>query len=726
MQIRIIILAMSITLNATIRAQAPVAELRPVIDDYHGVKITDPYRYFENLHDPAVQTWIKGQADHARQTLGTIPGRQALLNRVKELNTSAPYRIRILRRWSNGDLLYLKRLATGNLDKLYFRDGRTSVERLLIDPEEMIDPDTRKHVALQFCRMSPDKRLVAYGLAAAGSEQTTLRILDVATGEDLPDVIRNIESDYTPPYWLPDGKSFVYSRRQKLPPGAAPTDVYKKTRAHLHELGKDSHSDLVVFGLGREGNPAIAETDFPSVVLTEQSKYAIAKIKHGDATELTLYAAPVDSLSMKMAPWKKICGAEDQVSDFAVHGDEIDLMSASGEPRYKIVRTSLAAPDFARAKTILAPSDAVIRDVSAAADAVYVTLLDAGLSKVMRIPFDTAQKSAVIALPANENSGSPVAVSADTDGVLIATESWTRRGRIYTYDPKTNTLTDAKLTALGQFDEVPGYESTQVMVKSHDGVEVPLSIVHKAGLKLDGSHPTLVTGYGAYGHVMSISFNPTRLAWLERGGVLAFAHVRGGGEFGRQWHLAGQKQTKPNTWKDFIACCEYLVEKRYTSPGKLAGQGGSAGGILIGRAITARPDLFAAAIISVGCEDMLRMETTTNGVPNIAEFGSTQTKEGFAALLEMSSFHQVKEGTKYPAVLLTHGINDPRVEPWMSAKMTARLQAATASPKPILFRVDYDAGHGIGSTKAQEQELQADGWAFLLWQMGETGFSAKQ
>ena len=244
-------------------------------------------------------------------------------------------------------------------------------------------------------------------------------------------------------------------------------------------------------------------------------------------------------------------------------------------------------------------------------------------------------------------------------------------------------------------------------------------------MKLDGSHPTLVSGYGGYGHIMSVQFNPMRLAWLERGGVLAFAHVRGGGEFGKEWHHAGQKQTKPNTWKDFIACCEYLVQKGYTKPAKLAGQGGSAGGILIGRSITARPDLFAAAIVSVGCEDMLRMETTTNGVPNIAEFGSTQSPEGFKSLLEMSSLHQVKDGTKYPAVLLTHGINDPRVEPWMSAKMTARLQTASTSNKPILFRVDYEAGHGMGSTKAQDQQQLTDGWAFLLWQMGEADFTGK-
>jgi prolyl oligopeptidase len=277
----------------------------------------------------------------------------------------------------------------------------------------------------------------------------------------------------------------------------------------------------------------------------------------------------------------------------------------------------------------------------------------------------------------------------------------------------------------GKFDDVPGYQAIEVKVKSHDGVEVPLSIICRKDIKLDGTNPTLLGGYGSYGFSESAYFDTTDLAWLERGGVLAVAHVRGGGEGGKEWHLAGQKLTKHNTWKDFIACAEYLIREKYTSPQKLAGQGGSAGGILIGRAITERPDLFAAALIDVGAVDTIRFETTINGPPNVPEFGSISTEDGFKGLLAMSPYQNVKDGTKYPAVLLCHGINDPRVDAWMSAKMCARLQAASASGKPVLFRVDYDAGHGIGSTKTQRQQMKADQWAFLLWQMGEAGFEVK-
>ena len=257
---------------------------------------------------------------------------------------------------------------------------------------------------------------------------------------------------------------------------------------------------------------------------------------------------------------------------------------------------------------------------------------------------------------------------------------------------------------------------------SHDGVMVPLSIIYPQNVVLDGSAPLLLNGYGAYGSIRHVGFSPLNLAWLERGGIIAVAHVRGGGEKGRNWHLDGQKLTKPNTWKDLIACSEYLITHKFTSTAKLSIQGGSAGGILIGRAITERPDLFAAAIINVGCTDLLRMETTENGPPNIQEFGTVTTPEGFHALRAMSPLHHVQDGTRYPSVLLTHGLNDRRVDAWMSGKMTARLQAATASANPVLLLLDPEAGHGIGSKRSQIHDQLASRWAFALWRTGAPDF----
>jgi prolyl oligopeptidase len=247
---------------------------------------------------------------------------------------------------------------------------------------------------------------------------------------------------------------------------------------------------------------------------------------------------------------------------------------------------------------------------------------------------------------------------------------------------------------------------------------IPLTILYKRGLKLDGKNRTVLEGYGAYGFSVNPIFNPVFLPWLEQGGVYAFPHIRGGGEYGEEWHLAGSKKNKPNSWKDFIACAEYLVRQGYTSPAYLGGSGGSAGGIVIANAIIERPDLFGAAFINAGYVNVLRAETTSNGIANVPEFGSVKTEEGFAGLRAMDAYHNVKEGLAYPSVLLSHGINDSRVAPWMSAKMTARLQRATSSDKPILLRIDFDAGHGVGSTREQRNEEQADVFAFFFQQLG--------
>jgi prolyl oligopeptidase len=248
--------------------------------------------------------------------------------------------------------------------------------------------------------------------------------------------------------------------------------------------------------------------------------------------------------------------------------------------------------------------------------------------------------------------------------------------------------------------------------------------VYKRGIKMDGIHPTLLHGYGSYSITYDPGFDPTSLAWLERGGVIAVAHVRGGGEYGEDWHFGGKKATKENTITDFIACAQYLVDHKFTSPAYLAGEGTSAGGITIGGAITERPDLFAAALDNVGMSDDLRAELQVNGPLNTVEFGTVKDETDFHNLLKISAYHRIKDKTAYPAVLLTTGINDPRVDPWQMAKMTARLQAATSSGKPVLLRVDYDGGHGgIGATKTQRDNLIADQWSFLLWQFGEPEFA---
>jgi len=344
-----------------------------------------------------------------------------------------------------------------------------------------------------------------------------------------------------------------------------------------------------------------------------------------------------------------------------------------------------------------------------------VQTLDGGTRKIYRVDYKT-KKAEPLRLP-YEGSASIVGTYPDVDGVYFNLDSWTKSSANFLYDPKTRTATDTRLVPPIGID-MSSLEFVNAKARSHDGVMIPLVIIYKKGLKRNGTNPVLMRGYGAYGiENTSPYFASGSLPWLNRGGIVAITGIRGGGEYGEEWHLAGKGATKSNTWKDFIACAEYLIAEKYTSPAHLGIIGGSAGGILISNSITERPELFGAAISAVGLNNALRAETTSNGVPNIPEFGTFKTEEGFKALLAMDGYHKVKDGVKYPAVMLTHGINDPRVEPWMSAKMAARLQAATASGKPVLLRVDYDAGHGIGSTKKQRNEENADVYAFLFQQL---------
>ena len=700
----------------------PKAPVRPVVDAYQDTKVSDPYRYLENLKDPEVQAWVKAQAEYTAAALGQIPGRNQLLERIKEFDAATAFRVRSVMQLADGTLFFRKQPAAAKMPKLFVRDPKTKNDQLLIDPE-LIKSSDDQHFALEFYLPSPSGKHVLYGLAKGGSEQITLHVLETASKRELPDVIDRIENAYSIPTWLSDESGFVYARRQLLAPGAPATDGFKNSRVYLHRLGSDPNQDALVLGVGTSPAVKLVDTDFPSVIVPRGATHAVAQIKQGDNNELALYSAAIDQLGKPNTAWQKICDFSDQVEDYAVLGNTIYLKTAKDAPRYQVVATPLDRPDLAKASVVVPAGDAVIDGLAAAKDAIYLNVLDGGQELVQR--YDVAKRK-VEPLPLPDGwSGYISSASTQVAGVLVDTASYIKGKTIVKYDPATRQWSDTGLQPKGAFDDVAGYVVDEVKVKSHDGTLVPLSIVHQTGIKLDGNNPTLLEGYGAYGMSWTPWFDPTLLAWLERGGVWAVAHVRGGGEYGKPWHEAGRMLTKPNTWKDFIACGQYLIDKKFTSASRLAGRGGSAGGILIGRAITERPDLFGAGIDNVGMSDTVRAETTTNGVPNIQEFGTVKTADGFKGLYEMSALHHVVDKTRYPAVLLTHGINDPRVDPWMSFKMAARLQAATASKKPVLLRVDYDAGHGIGSTKLQYQEEMADTFAFLLWQFGDKDFQPK-
>ncbi len=701
----------------------PVMPPHAVVESWHGIDVVDPYRHLEDMADPAVQTWARGQADHAEQVLGNLPGRDRLRGRIDELAAGAAPSVGAIERLADGSLVYFKQPADADVAVVVLRDA-SGHERVILDPAALSKPTSGGHLSVGFFRVSPDGSRLLYSVAASGSEEESLRVRDIATGHDLNVIIDHAETVYAKPSWLPGTTSLVSSHRQPPEPGAPAAAAYRYTQAFLTTLAPEGEcaSRTCVFGQGAAGSPPLEAMDFPAVVVTPGSAWVIGQVNHGDEADLSLWALPLADLGTPTAQWQPVCTQADLVTDFAVHGDDIYLVTAKDAARSKVLRTSLAHPDLTSGQTIVPAGETVVTGVTSSSDALAVAVEQAAVRGILRVPYDRPQAAAMITMPPDEPSAMIAAASADMPGLFVRGGSWIRTGRIHELDPATASLTDTGLVTIGPFDAPDNLVATEVLVESHDGVAVPLSIVHRKDLRLDGTHPAILSGYGAYGHSLPMQFTATNQVWLERGGVVATAHVRGGGTFGKPWHHDGRKTTKPNTWKDFLACAEYLCREGYTSPDKLAARGGSAGGILIGRAITERPDCFVAANIAVGCTDMIRFETTRNGPPNIPEFGTRDDPEEFRGLLAMSTLHNIVDGTPYPAVILTHGINDPRVEPWQSFKTTARLQAATSSGRPVLLRIDYEAGHGIGSTRSQRHAEMADVQAFFLWQCGDPEF----
>jgi len=692
----------------------PVAPVHVVTDEYFGRKVSDPYRYMENLKDLEVVKWFKEQDDYTRLILSRIPGRAALLTRIQELDQFGPPRIFDVQRYQNGRYFYQKRLPDEDIAKLYVRNGLQGPETLLIDPDKYATK-TGEHSSLTYYFPSLDGRYIAFGISPSGSEDAVIHILDTTSGKETGELIDR--SWYGGISWLPDGKSFFHIRFQKLAPGTDPAERRLKSRVFLHRVGTDPESDQPIFGYGVSRGIELDPADSCTVIRDPRSSYAVTVVSHGFNNDLTLYVAGVETIEKSSVGWKKIIDVEDRVVNFDIRGDDLYLITHKDAPRSKVVRMSLSHPDMAKAQVVIASGEPVINSVSAMADALYVQEVDGGIGRLLRLRYSET-KAERVSLPVD---GSIELQGGDPrlDGVLFGLASWTKASKMFEYHPKINRAVDTKLQPLGRFDEPADVESIEAKVPSHDGAMIPLSIIFKKGMKLDGSHPTLLSGYGAYAISMDPFFNPRFIAWIEQGGVIAVAHVRGGGEYGEEWHQGGMLQNKPNTWRDFIACAEYLIKAGYTSSARLAGEGGSAGRILIGRAFTERPDLFGAALTNVGLSDMIRDMYSPDGPLNVPEYGDLKTKQGFENLLEISAYYHVQDGVRYPAVMVTTGMNDPRVLPWEPGKMAARLQAATGSGKPVLLRVNYQGGHGtIGGTKTQAEELYADQWSFLLWQFG--------
>jgi len=711
-------------LPSVVSAQAtaprqPVASIQPVTDTYYGQTVVDPYRWLENQKSPQVIDWMRGQADYTRAVLDSMPGRKAFAAEMERYLNAPDVTITDVQ--LAGDyIFYRKRLRTDNQASLYVRKASGGPERLLLDVEALSKPG--HHISLDQYTPSYDGKYVAVGLSAGGSEEQTAHIIVTATASELPDQLPRYEGGS----FSQDNKVFYAVELQKMEPGESPLDKYRRPTEYSHVLGTSVDDDKPVLGQGISSEISVLDYQFPLAFPYPESKYALAVVVPGVGTYRTLYIGPPSAL-VTHTGWTKVADLKDKVTDFALQGDSLYLVSFDGTMNGKLLRVDAAHPDLSKAEVIVPPSDLVFSGgfigsdvVHQASDALYLRVIQKGQGRVLRVPYDSNAKVTMLTQPGDLQVDS-VSTAQDVPGALMSLESWTRPGDYYRYNPADNTSVATGLQPPNSIDPT-NLVAKEVEARAADGTMIPLSIIYKKGLVLNGDNPTMLIGYGAYGDAIMPAYGRRFMAWMQRGGVLAVAHVRGGGELGEAWHLAGKGPTKPNTWNDFIASAEYLISNKYTQPARLGIWSGSAGGILIGRTITTRPDLFAAALDTVPCSDMVRQETGANGPANIPEFGSTKTEEGFKALYAMSAYYHVEPGVKYPAVLVTAGANDPRVDPWQGAKMAARLEADTASGKPILFRVNYDAGHGLTDTIAQQVSDWTDYFTFLYWNFGNASF----
>jgi prolyl oligopeptidase len=731
----------------------PETPVDATVESLFGRMIYDPYRWLEGLDSPEVVAWFHAQNDYARGILDALPGRAALHARLVELN-AADTHVRNLQ-LAGDALVYMKRGPDDATFKLYLRGNLNGPERLLLDPA-MYNQDGQA-AAIEYFSISPNARRLAVGVALGGNEDATLHVIDVASGKPIGAPIPRARG--ANPVWRFDSDILFYTQQRERAAGEPASEQFRRGRAWMRTFTPQGvTNDAAIFGSGLNPAVVIDADDTPTVHVSPVSPYAIGVVSHGVQDEITLYVAPLTQLRGAATPWRKLATLEQGITDFDLRGEWIYLMTHEDAPHYQIVRWSLRDPRpfaLADAEVVVPASERILRAVNVAKDALYVRETEAGYDLLRRLEYNVKLKRVAAPVARSKSKSrasapkSPAALPKTagiargttvklpfrgaveelvTDplrsGALVRVAGWTEAPEYLSIDGKTGAATPTTLLPRTGVDW-SGISVTETMVTSHDGVAVPLTIVSPKNIAHDGGAPLLLEAYGAYGISEAPEFWPSLAAWLERGGVYAIAHVRGGGELGEEWHLGGFHATKPNSWRDAIAAAQYLIDNQWTKPAKLALLGSSAGGLTVSNAMVERPDLFAAMVSQSGFHDALRSETGAAGPANVPEFGSVATAEGLADLLAMSSYARIEDGVAYPAAMFTIGFRDARVDPWDPGKMAARLQAANAwlegSGKPVLLRVDFAGGHGTGA--AQVADETTDLFAFLLWRTGAPDFA---
>ena len=695
-------LSLALALAAPPLAAPPATARRPVSDSYHGVTVTEDYRWLEDGADPGVQAWSRAQDARARDWLSALPGAAGIRERVRELVTATGFRYSRLQR-AGGTLFAVKFQPPRQQPFLVTLSALdASTEKPLVDPGA-IDPSGR--TAIDFFVPSPDGARVAVSLSRNGTEDGTLHVFEVATGQELPDRIPRVNGGTAggSAAWNADSSGIFYTRypREGERPAA---DLPFYQQVWFHRLGTPPQQDTPE--LGKEyPDPRIAESFLSS---SDDGRYTLCSVQKGDGGDF------VHFLRGPTGGWTRFAGYADEVKAARFGRDgNLYLLSRRGAPRGRVLRMPLASPSLAKAAVVAEGSpDGAIEGMEVTRAALYLEEISGGPSRVRVLALDGTERKALPIPPLSSVRG---LIRLGDGEVAWLSESYLSPAAWYRLDEASGAVTRLPLSPPSSVD-FSDVEVRREVAVSGDGTKVPMSIILRQGTRLDGMNPTILYGYGGYGASQTPTFAPERKLWLELGGVYAIANLRGGGEYGEAWHQAGMLSHKQNVFDDFAACARHLVVRRYTSPARLGLLGRSNGGLLMGAMITQHPDLMRAVVAAVGVFDMLRVELHPNGAFNVTEYGTVTDPAQLRALYAYSPYHRVRDGTRYPAVLLTAGDRDPRVDAWHARKMAARLQAATATGRPVLLRVS-DSGHGIGSALDERIAETADIYAFFLHEL---------
>jgi prolyl oligopeptidase len=707
------LIATSIVLTLTAEASAAPkspgsieAPTDAVTDDYYGSKIVDPYRWMENGKDPRWLPWLKAQANATRATLDKMPARQQFLKDAEALSSDV---VLVQRVAQAGGMTFVQRREAGAQDAMLYVSSASAADRVLVDPAKIAGGDQ----VLDWWEPSSDGRFIAVGLSKRGSEASVLHVVETATGRVLPDRIPN--ADFGIGGWLPDNSGFAYLGfvGEKGTP-----NYYVNNEARIHVLG-DPGPDHVL--IDRAHSPVPVRPDqFSAVIIRAGSPTALLYVWDGREEHAT-YRSDLADLRAGRATWSKVADFDDIVVDAGLAGDHLWLLSRKDESNGRVLLTSAAHPDLAAAKVIALPGNPVIEKISATRSGALIQTIEGGQSGLWRV--DAGGTATRIVLPV---SGTLRWIESDpeSDVGYVSLVSW--------FTPATpfELSADNRLRDLGMVKAPPAldgsrYEARVLTATARDGTSIPYTIVARKGLVADGRNPLLIEAYGSYGISLTPSYRSQMIPFLERGGVYVAANVRGGGEFGRKWHYAGKATTKANTWRDAIDVAEALVKTKLTSPSHMTIIGTSAGGVMVGQAVNERPDLFNGAIANVGFMNPIRYVSEQN-FADIQEWGGPiSDAASFKTMFDLDPYEHIKPGVRYPATLVVSGINDPRAATFHGAKYAARLTASTSSGEPVLLRVDFDAGHGIGSTRTQSDELWTDIYGFALWRGGRSDFQPR-